>query len=204
MTPEELREACDMTNISRRTLLAGAAAAGLLPTMATARSTNYVQNLDYLDIDIPDAETVTVRLTDIQPHYPGTNGGRIDMHAIFQDGVDNLNGSYTWAFQEVWDGGNVIYGASSTDHNMTDRVRLCTATLQSLSAASELTLTFTNPGRSDRHKMWRWTGTTLYLDGRVCGYAGYAAWYSPVGLRGIRLFPDVGTFSMNYKVTAEN
>lgn len=189
--------------MNRRSILAAAAAtpgiayAGCGPE--TPGPSAPTSSGPYVEIPIPDANFVRVRLYDFTPIYPGTNGGRIDMRCSDGSGVDARQGAYSWAFDETYDHHRVSHSASATDHDMSDMVRLCTATLMAPYATAEFELTFTRP-HADRWKLWRWSGTTLYLDERVVGYTGFATWRSTAPLRIIRLFPDVGSFTMSHEV----
>lgn len=191
--------------MNRRALLAAClcapgAAAACTPDTPAPPATRAVTGATALDIDLPDAPLVRVRLFDFAPRYPGSNGGRIDMRTS-PDGVSFAEalGSYSWAFAEFYDNASVLYTASATDHRMTDRVRLCTATSQA--GGAEFELLFARPF-SSAPKLWRWSGNTQFIDGRVCGYQGHAVQLatSPIGT--IRLFPDTGTFSLSYSVQA--
>lgn len=187
--------------MSRRTF-AGAIALAV-PGAAAAQalaSSGAVENATSLQIELPDAPRVCVRLFDIVPAYPGSNGGRLDMRTS-ADGASfaDASGSYSWAFSETYDDSAVLYTASAADHGMSDRVRLCTAT--SKAGGAEFELMFTRPC-SMRPKLWRWVGNTQFIDGRVCGYQGFAVRKSTDPIAAIRLFPDVGTFSMSYTVEA--
>jgi hypothetical protein len=182
--------------ISRREF---AGASLLIPSVALAAGGPVtVTGATSLDIEIPDAPLVTVRLSDFTPDYPGNNGGRIDMRTS-ADGVSfpATSGRFSWVFSETYDDLTGLYTASAADHNMSDRVRLCTAI--SKAGGAEFELTFTRP-YSTRQKLWRWVGNSVYIDGLVCGYQGYAVQKSTAPITAIRLFPDLGSFSLTYEV----